>query len=87
MDVPDPPISAEIAISAATRFIAAGGLDPYHRLDGPSDFGVVRLYRCEICASLDALLVLARARVTRQLSPSERELYLNETAAPTKSAP
>jgi WD40 repeat protein len=72
------PFGATIAISSRTQFVAAGGMDQNHRLDDPGDFGLVRLYPCEVCGPLDALLALAKGRVTRQLTSSERELYLKQ---------
>jgi WD40 repeat protein len=40
--------------------------------DGP------RIYRCEVCASYDDLLAVARRRAGRALSPAERARYLRE---------
>jgi WD40 repeat protein len=37
-----------------------------------------RLHRCEVCGDLDDLLALAERRVTRELTPAERERYLHE---------
>jgi WD40 repeat protein len=37
-----------------------------------------RIYSCEVCGSLDDLLVLAGTRVTRELTPVEREKYLHK---------
>jgi WD40 repeat protein len=40
------------------------------------------VYTCALCGSLDDLLSLARARVTRQLTAEERQKYLSDTPAP-----
>ena len=41
--------------------------------------GSARIYPCQLCnASLEHLLALAQERVTRQLTPEEREQYLSE---------
>lgn len=37
-----------------------------------------RIHDCEVCGDLDELLALAERRVTRQLTPAERERYLHE---------
>jgi WD40 repeat protein len=42
-----------------------------------------QIFPCDICGSLDQLLTLARARVTRELSCEERQTYLHE---PTECA-
>jgi len=54
-------------------------VDSHHRLADPSGFEVVRLYRCDICGSLDALLP-----ASRHLLRSKRELCLNEALTPTE---
>jgi WD40 repeat protein/class 3 adenylate cyclase len=36
----------------------------------------VRIWRCEVCAPIDEVLQLARARVTRELTPAERARFL-----------
>jgi WD40 repeat protein len=38
----------------------------------------LRLYRCDVCGSLDELLGVARAQTTRKLTPGERARYLHE---------
>ena len=43
-----------------------------------SNDGAVRVYRCEICGSLDDLLETARAEVTRELTAAERREFLGE---------
>jgi len=48
------------------------GYDSSHR-------SLVRIYDCDVCRSFDDLVVLARSRVTRQLTPAERAEYLGET--------
>lgn len=37
-----------------------------------------RIHRCEVCGDLDELLALAKRRVTRDFTDSERERYLHE---------
>lgn len=39
-------------------------------------FGPASVYRCLACAPIDELVELARSRVTRDLTPQERRLYL-----------
>ncbi len=41
--------------------------------------GAARIYPCEVCRPLEELIALAHARVTRQLTPDERQKYLNES--------
>jgi WD40 repeat protein len=41
----------------------------------PSEGGI-KLFPCELCGSLDELRALAKLRVTRSLTPDERERYL-----------
>jgi hypothetical protein len=36
----------------------------------------IKLYRCELCGSVGDLIALAKTRVTRGLTPEERERYL-----------
>ena len=38
--------------------------------------GKVRVFACEICAGFDELIALAGSRVTRELTPEERAIYL-----------
>jgi CheY-like chemotaxis protein len=38
--------------------------------------GRIRIYRCEVCVGVDALVSLAQSRVTRQLTTAERAKYL-----------
>lgn len=45
--------------------------------------GGIKVFSCEVCASLDQLLTLAQARITRQLTPEERQIYLHENLAGT----
>jgi WD40 repeat protein len=40
--------------------------------------GKARIYSCEVCASIGDLLALAQKRVTRELTPEERDKYLHE---------
>ena len=37
-----------------------------------------QIYACEECGSIEDFLALARTRVTRELTPEEREKYLHE---------
>jgi WD40 repeat protein len=51
-----------------------------------SQDGEARVYPCDVCGSLDELLILARERVTRELACQERRLYLHQNvtcATPT----
>jgi len=41
--------------------------------------GTARIYPCEVCRPLEELIALAHSRVTRQLTPDERQKYLNES--------
>jgi WD40 repeat protein len=57
-----------VAFAPDGKQIATGGVD-----------GTVRIYRCEICGSLDDLVALADSRLGRtgrKLSDAERESYL-----------
>jgi WD40 repeat protein len=55
-----------VALSPGSRLVAGAGQD-----------GIVRLWRCEACGSMPRVLALAKARVTRDLTPSERQLFLD----------
>lgn len=46
-----------------------------------------RVYSCEICRPLQDLMTLAERRVTRQLSPVERETYLHADVPTGPSSP
>jgi WD40 repeat protein len=48
------------------------------RVVGGNANGRVRLFSCEVCLPSDQLLRIARTRVTRALSPQERQQYLHE---------
>jgi WD40 repeat protein/ABC-type oligopeptide transport system substrate-binding subunit len=53
-----------------------------------SDDGIARLFNCELCGSLADLTTLAQNRVTRSLTPQERQQYgLPAAALPTTGAP
>ncbi len=53
-----------------------------------SDDGIARLFNCELCGSIADLTGLAQSRVTRSLSPQERQQYgLPAAASPTAPAP
>jgi WD40 repeat protein len=56
-----------VAFSPDGRFVAVVG------------GGAARIYPCEVCRPLEELIALAHARVTRQLTPEERQKYLNES--------
>lgn len=43
-----------------------------------SEDKTARIFACEVCGSIEDLLALARTRVTRELTPEEREKYLHE---------
>jgi WD40 repeat protein len=43
-----------------------------------SDDRTVRLYRCETCVPIDELAALASGRVTRSLTPPERQRFLGD---------
>ena len=61
------------------RVVADVGFDPSgERIVTASNDGAVRVYRCEICGSLDDLLETARAEVTRELTAAERREFLGE---------
>ena len=61
------------------RIVADAGFDPSgQRIVTASNDGAVRVYRCEICGSLDDLLETARAEVTRGLTAAERREFLGE---------
>jgi len=40
--------------------------------------GMARVYACDTCGPIDDLLALARTRVTRSLTATERQQYLHE---------
>jgi WD40 repeat protein len=64
---------------AELRIVADAGFDPSgRRIVTASYDGVVRVYRCEICGTLDDLLSRARAEVTRGLTAAERREFLGE---------
>lgn len=46
-------------------------------LDGQTLLVGTRVYRCEVCAGVDALVELAKSRLTRELTPEERATYLS----------
>jgi hypothetical protein len=47
--------------------------------------GTARIYGCEVTCSLGDLLALAQRRITRELTPYERQQYLHETAPQSSS--
>jgi WD40 repeat protein len=69
------------------QLIVVGGIDPHARLDGSTDFNLVRIYACDVCAPFGRLLALARQRLTRTLSPAERQIYLHERIHRSTSPP
>src|SRR5262249_4135599 len=44
------------------------------------------IYVCEVCVSFDEMMKLAAQRVTRQLSPAEKTVYLHQQAQPPAQA-
>ena len=68
--------AAPTTFSRTGKFVAIGGADMHSPVDNPSD--LVRVFECDVCGSLDELSALARARVTRTLTPAERATYLHE---------
>jgi WD40 repeat protein len=46
-----------------------------------SQDGTARIYACEVCRSIDDLLILVRDRVTRELTCREGQIYLHESVA------
>ncbi len=56
---------ASVAIGREARRIVSSGQD-----------GSVRLWRCDVCGPIRDVLALAPKRVTRQLTPAERRVYL-----------
>ena len=63
-------LAPSIAFSPNGRRIVVAGTD-----------GVARVYSCDVCAPVKALLTLARTRITRHLTSAERERYLHEPPA------
>lgn len=66
VDLPGHPGEVFVVKFAPDGRIATGGVD-----------GVVRFFRCEVCQPVDELLRLARTRVTRGLTPTERARFLS----------
>lgn len=56
-----------VAFTPNGQRIAVGGTD-----------GAIRLYSCDVCQPIDRMLELARARITRNLTPAERARFLHE---------
>jgi WD40 repeat protein len=46
-------------------------------LASASEDGTVRVWRCEVCGPIAQVQSLANRRVTRELSPEEREVFLH----------
>jgi WD40 repeat protein len=44
------------------------------------------IYGCEVCVSFDVMMKLAAQRVTRQLSPAEKTVYLHQETQPSVKA-
>jgi hypothetical protein len=40
--------------------------------------GIGQIHTCPLCADSDQLLAQARARITRELTPAERQRFLHE---------
>ena len=49
--------------------------------------GTAQIFACELCGSIEALLALARTRVTRELTCEERQTYLHENVTCQTAAP
>ena len=60
------------------RIVADVGFDPSGERIVTASNDAVRVYRCEICGSLDDLLETARAEITRELTAAERREFLGE---------
>ena len=54
----------------AARFDSSGG-----KLIFTDDRGEVSTYECEVCGGADELLALASRRVTRELTPAEKDTF------------
>jgi WD40 repeat protein len=57
---------SDASVSPDGRFIVAAGRA-----------GAIWIYPCDVCGSLAELVTVARTRVTRELTPEEREKYLH----------
>ena len=68
--------AAPTTFSRTGKLVAIGGGDFQSSADNPAD--LVNVFACDVCGSLDELSALARARVTRTLTPAERATYLHE---------
>lgn len=60
-------ISSAGALSPDETRIATGGTD-----------GTVRFFEYQVCQPAGALLTLARTRVSRELTPTERDRFLRD---------
>ena len=54
-------------------------VSPDGRIATLSQEGVIRVFNCEVCGSLDQVRALARSRAARSLSPQERQRFLGGT--------
>jgi WD40 repeat protein len=76
-------IATTARFSADGTEILVGGLTgarpvPVETGYDPPHGGVVRIYDCDVCRSFDELVELARSRVTRRLTDSERASYVHD---------
>jgi WD40 repeat protein len=51
-----------------------------------SQDGTARIYACEVCGSMEDLLILAPTRITRELTCQERQMYLHQNVTCPTSA-
>ena len=64
---------------AGRRIVTAGlGVDPERATLLGGIRGAARIYDCEVCGSLDDLLLAAPEHVTRELTPAESREFLGE---------
>jgi WD40 repeat protein len=70
----------QIRIQSADVSNAVFSPDGNHIAAASSD-GIARIYDCEVCLSIPELVRLMQSRVTRQLTPEEREKYLHESTS------
>ena len=62
-----------------TRSLTTAGFSPDgKRIVTASEDGTARIFGCDVCASLDDLLAIARSRLSRELTAAEREQYIGE---------
>ncbi len=74
-------------LTSIPAFIGAGAMTVSFSPDGRRILATgfdstARIYSCDVCASLEDLLALARDRLTRTFTPEERQKYLHESIHP-----